>query len=292
MVSEEQNLPQRRFRPRFPPTAQWRVRATIKFPRLMVKTIPDILAQIVERKKLELCCRDEGVQRLAETSIANRRDFLKAITNHQPAIIAEIKQASPSKGLLAQQFNPVAIARAYEQGGAAALSVLTDEKHFRGSLADLESARAAVSLPVLRKDFTIDAYHVHEAAAHGADAILLIAAILTERQLRDFRELAEQYSMAALVEVHDEEELKPAVASGARLIGVNNRNLHTFEVNLETSLRLAEKIPAAVVKVAESGINTAENIGQLRSSGYQAFLIGEHLMKSGDPAAALRALLS
>jgi indole-3-glycerol phosphate synthase len=292
MVSEEQNLPQRRFRPRFPPTAQWRVRATIKFPRLMVKTIPDILAQIVERKKLELCCRDEGVQRLAETSIANRRDFLKAITNHQPAIIAEIKQASPSKGLLAQQFNPVAIARAYEQGGAAALSVLTDEKHFRGSLADLESARAAVSLPALRKDFTIDAYHVHEAAAHGADAILLIAAILTERQLRDFRELAEQYSMAALVEVHDEEELKPAVASGARLIGVNNRNLHTFEVSLETSLRLAEKIPAAVVKVAESGINTAENIGQLRSAGYQAFLIGEHLMKSGDPAVALRALLS
>jgi indole-3-glycerol phosphate synthase len=258
----------------------------------MVKTIPDILAQIVERKKLELLRHEDGLERLAEASIVNRRDFLKGLTSRQPAIIAEIKQASPSKGVLAKEFDPAAIASAYKQGGAAALSVLTDKKHFRGSLADLESARAAVSLPVLRKDFTIDAYHVHEAAAHGADAILLIAAILTERQLRDFRELAERYSMAALVEVHDEEELKPAIASGARLIGVNNRNLHTFEVSLETSLRLAEKIPAGVLRVAESGINTAEHIRQLRAAGYQAFLVGEHLMKSVDPAAALRALLS
>jgi len=258
----------------------------------MVKTIPDILAQIVEWKKLELSRREEGVEQLAEASIANRRLFLEALTNSEPAIIAEIKKASPSKGVLAEDFDPAAIARAYEQGGAAALSILTDEKHFHGSLSDLESARSAVDLPVLRKDFTIDPYHVHEAAAHGADAILLIAAILTERQMRDFRELAERYSMAALVEVHDEEELKPAIASGARIIGVNNRNLHTFEVNLETSLRLAEKIPAGVVKVAESGINTAQHIGQLRAVGYQAFLIGEHLMKSGDPSAALRALLS
>jgi indole-3-glycerol phosphate synthase len=258
----------------------------------MVKTIPDILAQIVERKKLELSRRDDGVERIAETSITRRRDFFKALNKHEPAIIAEIKKASPSKGVLAEEFDPAAIARSYEQGGAVALSVLTDEKHFHGSLSHLESARAAVSLPILRKDFTIDAYHVHEAAAHGADAILLIAAILTEWQMRDFRELAERYSMAALVEVHDEEELKPAIASGARLIGVNNRNLHTFEVNLETSLRLAEKIPAGVVRVAESGINSTQHIKQLRAAGYQAFLIGEHLMKSGDPAAALRALLS
>jgi len=258
----------------------------------MVKTIPDILAQIVERKKLELSRRDDGVERLAEASIANRRDFLKAITTNEPAIIAEVKKASPSKGVLAEEFDPATIAHAYEHGGAAALSVLTDEKHFQGSLSHLESARAAVSLPALRKDFTIDPYHVHEAAAHGADAILLIAAILTERQMRDFRELAGRYSMAALVEVHDEEELKPAIASGARMIGVNNRNLHTFEVSLETSLRLAETIPAGVVRVAESGINTAQHIKQLRAAGYQAFLIGEHLMKSGDPAAALRALLS
>jgi indole-3-glycerol phosphate synthase len=258
----------------------------------MVKTIPDILAQIVERKKLELSRRDDDVERLAEASIANRRSFFTVLAAREPAIIAEIKKASPSKGVLVEEFDPPAIARAYEQGGAAAISVLTDAKDFQGSLSHLESARSAVSLPALRKDFTIDAYHVHEAAAHSADAILLIAAILTERQLRDFRELAERYSMAVLVEVHDEEELKPAIASGARMIGVNNRNLHTFEVNLDTSLRLAEKIPAGVVKVAESGINTAQHIRQLRAAGYQAFLIGEHLMKSGDPAEALRALLS
>ena len=142
---------------------------------------------------------------------------------------------------MAEEFDPAAIARLYEQGGASALSVLTDEKHFQGSLSDLESARGAVALPALRKDFTIDPYHVHQAAAYGADAILLIAAILSERQMRDFRELAERYRMAALVEVHDEEELKPALASGARIVGVNNRNLHTFEVSLETSLRLAKK---------------------------------------------------
>jgi indole-3-glycerol phosphate synthase len=258
----------------------------------MVKTIPDILAQIVERKKVELSRREDDVEQLAEASVAHRRDFLKALTTRQPAIIAEIKKASPSKGVLAEEFDPAAIARTYEQGGAVGLSVLTDERHFQGSLSHLESAREAVSLPVLRKDFTIDAYHVHEAAAHKADAILLIAAILTERQMRDFRELAERYSMAALVEVHDEEELKPAIASGARMIGVNNRNLHTFEVSLETSVRLAEKIPAGVVKVAESGIDSAARVGQLRAAGYHAFLIGEHLMKSGDPASSLRALLS
>ena len=159
-------------------------------------------------------------------------------------------------------------------------------------MADLEAARAAVRVPVLRKDFTIDAYHVHQAAAHGADAILLIAAILSEREMRDFRELAERYGMAALVEVHGEEELGPAVASGARLIGVNNRNLHTFEVSLETALGLADKIPAGVVRVAESGIHSSADVRRLRAAGYQAFLVGEHLMKSGDPAAALRALLA
>jgi len=258
----------------------------------MVKALPDILAQIVEQKKLDLATREPGVEQLAEQSISGRRDFLGALTGRAPAVIAEIKKASPSKGLLASDFDPAAIARWYEEGGAAALSVLTDERHFLGSLADLESARAVVRLPVLRKDFTIDAYHVQQAAAHGADAILLIAAILTERQMRDFRELAERYRMTALVEVHDEEELKPAVASGARVIGVNNRNLHTFEVHLETALQLAEKIPAGVVRVAESGIHSSADVAGLRAAGYQAFLVGEHLMKSGDPAGALRALLS
>lgn len=258
----------------------------------MLKTIPDILAQIVEHKKAELVERVGGIALAAEGSVAHRRDFLAAITTSSPAIIAEIKQASPSGGVLMEDFDPAAIARAYQQGGAAALSVLTDAKHFKGSLADLESARAAVKLPALRKDFTIDSYHVHEAAAHGADAILLIAAILTERQMRDFRELAEGYRMSALVEVHDQEELQQAIASGARIIGVNNRNLHTFQVDLAVSLRLAEKIPAGVAKVAESGIHSAADILRLREVGYQAFLVGEHLMKAPDPAQALRALLS
>ena len=258
----------------------------------MVKALPDILATIVEQKKLELGVRETDVEARAERSVAGRRDFLGALTAHTPAVIAEVKKASPSRGLLAGSFDPPSIARCYEQGGAAALSVLTDEKHFLGSLADLEAARAAVRVPVLRKDFTIDSYHVQQAAAHGADAILLIAAILSERELRDFRELAERYGMAALVEVHGEEELGPAVASGARLIGVNNRNLHTFEVSLETALGLADKIPAGVVRVAESGIHSSADLRRLRAAGYQAFLVGEHLMKSGDPAAALRALLA
>jgi len=224
--------------------------------------------------------------------MAGRRDFAGAITRSDPAVIAEIKRASPSRGVLSENFEPAAIAGAYQRGGAAALSVLTDEKHFGGSLSDLESARAAVALPVLRKDFTIDRYHVHEAAAHGADAILLIAAILTEREMRDLRELAEDYRMTALVEIHDEEELKPAVDSGARIIGVNNRDLRTFEVNLNVSLRLADEIPGGVVRVAESGIHCAADVRLLHAAGYQAFLVGEHLMKSSDPGRALQALLS
>jgi|SRR5579871_1187885 len=257
----------------------------------MVKAVPGILAQIVEKKKLELSRREAGVERRAADSVSGRRDFLAALTGSKPAVIAEIKQASPSRGCLTETFDPAATAKGYETGGAAALSVLTDQQYFRGSLADLAQARSAVALPVLRKDFTIDTYHVHEAAAHGADAILLIAAILTERQMRDFRELAESYRMAALVEVHDAEELAPALDSGARIVGVNNRDLSTFEVHLDTALRLAPKIPSGVVRVAESGIHSAADVRYLSDAGYQAFLVGEHLMKSPDPAAALRALL-
>ncbi len=258
----------------------------------MLKALPDILATIVEQKKLDLAVRDVDIEERAERSISQRRDFLAALSGPATAVIAEIKKASPSKGTFTSEFNPATIACLYQQGGAAALSVLTDEKHFQGSLSDLESARAAVRVPVLRKDFTIDAYHVHQAAAYGADAILLIAAILSEREMRDFRELAEHYGMAALVEVHSAEELEPALASGARVIGVNNRNLHTFEVSLDTSMRLAEKIPSGVLRVSESGIHSSADVRQLRSAGYQAFLVGEHLMKSGDPVGALRALLA
>jgi len=207
-------------------------------------------------------------------------------------VIGEIKKASPSKGVFTEHFDPASNARMYASGGAAALSVLTDREFFHGSLSDLEIARAAVSVPVLRKDFTLDELHVIEAAAHGADAILLIVALLEERSLRDLRELAARYRMAALVEVHDAYELETALASGAEIVGVNNRNLHTFDVSLETSLQLAAKIPAHVVKVSESGIHSRADVARLAGAGYQAFLVGEHLMKSADPSAALRELRS
>lgn len=258
----------------------------------MVKAVPGILAEIIERKKVELLDRKPGLELRAEESIAGRRDFRAALLARSTAVIAEIKKASPSKGVISDQFDPPAIARAYEQGGAAALSVLTDREYFQGRLEDLEAAREAVSVPVLRKDFTTDEYHVVEAAAHGADAILLIAAVLDGGQLRRYRELAGQYRMAALVEVHDAEELAMAIDSGATIIGVNNRNLQTFEVSLEVALRLAEGIPDSVVKVAESGIHSAADIARLREAGYRGFLVGEHLMRSGDPERALKALLA
>jgi len=258
----------------------------------MAVVVPDILARIVDHKRTEL--RNTSEQRAElERDAADRKDvrnFRASLAASSPAIIAEIKKASPSKGIFAEEFDPAAIAGQYWSGGAAALSVLTDREFFQGSLDDLQSARSAVEVPVLRKDFTIDEFHVIEAAARGADAILLIAALLDESQLRRFRELAGHYRMAALVEVHDEAELDRALGSGAQIVGVNNRNLHTFEVTLETSLRLAEKIPSGVVKVTESGIHSSADVKKL--SGYDAFLVGEHLMKSSDPAAALRELRS
>jgi indole-3-glycerol phosphate synthase len=259
----------------------------------MAVAVPGILARIVDHKRAALA-RQASSRAGLERRAADRlgvRDFRQALTSRRPAILAEIKKASPSKGVLAGKFDPASIARMYAEGGAAALSVLTDEEFFQGALADLEAARTAVALPVLRKDFTIDEFHVIEAAAHGADAILLIAAILSVAEMRRFRELAGQFHMAALAEVHDEDELAAALDSGAGIIGVNNRNLHTFEVSLETSLRLAEKMPVNVVKVAESGIHSRQDVERLQASGFQAFLVGEHLMKAADPAAALRALL-
>ena len=261
----------------------------------MTETVPDILARIVAAKQEEVArnlpLRD-GWERQAADNAGSRRDFRAALASRAIAVIAEIKRASPSKGLLAADFDPPRTARQYEAGGAAALSVLTDARYFQGSLADLGAARAAVSLPALRKDFTIDASQVVEAAAGGADAILLIAAILEERQIRDLRELAAQYRMAALVEVHDARELEVAAGAGADIIGVNNRNLSTFQVTLETSLRLAEHMPAGALRVAESGIGSADDVRRLREAGFTAFLVGEHLMKSADPAAALRELVA
>lgn len=258
----------------------------------MVKAVPDILARIVDQKKAGARRITRQLESEAERSLKGRRDFAAALTGNTPAIISEIKKASPSRGVLATDFDPAATAAAYEKGGAAALSVLTDGPNFQGNLDHLEAARAAVNIPVLRKDFTIGEFDVIEAAASGADAILLIAAILDEKQLRDYRELAASYGMAALVEVHNEAELGIAIASGAHIIGVNNRNLHTFEVSLDVALRLAAYIPQSAIRVAESGIHSAADVHKLAAAGYTAFLIGEHLMKSGDPAAALQALLA
>ncbi len=262
---------------------------------LMTAGVPDILSRIIEQKRADLrrllSLRPE-LERQAEVGVEARRDFKAALTNSPPAIIAEIKKASPSKGVLVRDYQPRAIARAYAEGGAAALSVLTDESFFQGSLADLTGARAEVTLPVLRKDFTIDEFHVVEAAAHGADAVLLIAAVLDTTRLAALRRVAGTYRMTAIVEVHDERELDSALESGAEIIGVNNRNLHTFEVSLETSLRLASRIPERVVRVSESGIHSAGDVRRLRDAGYEAFLVGEHLMTSGNPAETLRALRS
>jgi indole-3-glycerol phosphate synthase len=258
----------------------------------MVQAVPGILSRIVEHKRERLAALAESRAEL-ESRASRRtrgREFRSALKSGRPAIIGEIKKASPSKGVLAASFDPGSIAGLYASGGAGALSVLTDREFFEGSLEDLEAARAAVSLPVLRKDFTIDELHVIEAAAHGADAILLIAAILDVAELRRFRELGARYHMAALVEVHNEAELDAALESGAEIVGVNNRDLNTFEVTLDTSLRLVRQIPDSVVRVSESGIHSRADIERLEGVGFHAFLVGEHLMKSSDPTAALRAL--
>lgn len=213
-----------------------------------------------------------------------------------PAVIAEIKKASPSKGLIRADFDVEWIARRYKAGGAACLSVLTDEPFFQGSLRNLELASGAVSLPCLRKDFMVDEYQIVEARAHRADAILLIAAALSNEEMKGFAAKARGLELDVLVEVHTGDELDRVLdalgETGADAIGVNNRDLKTFDVRLERSLELVERIPAAVVRVAESGIGSAEDIGRLRGAGFDAFLIGESLMRQADPGAALKTLLA
>jgi indole-3-glycerol phosphate synthase len=261
----------------------------------MVHAVPDILARIAGHKRGEIAAiahLRHDFERRAQQSLPGRRDFAAALRGRSPAIIAEIKQASPSKGVFTTRFDPSAIAPQYAAGGAAALSVLTDQEFFRGSLADLAAARDSVSLPVLRKDFTLDEVQIAEAAAHQADAILLIAALHDAASLRRLREYAESWQLAVLVEVHDGDELSSAIDSGATILGVNNRNLHSFEVTLETSLTLAGRMPAGALLVSESGIHSRADVGRLLAAGYHAFLVGEHLMKSSDPAQAVRELAS
>ncbi len=227
------------------------------------------------------------------------RDWAAALRQRAaagPAIIAEIKKASPSKGVIREDFDVGWLARRYQAGGATALSVLTDEPYFQGSLHNLELASEAVELPCLRKDFMVDAYQIVEARAHRADAILLIAAALTPAEMKRFAGAAHDLDLDVLVEVHTVAELDTVLdalgENGADAIGVNNRDLKTFEVRLETSLALVDRIPASVVRVAESGISTVDDLARLRAAGFDAFLIGESLMRQPDPAQALAALLA
>jgi indole-3-glycerol phosphate synthase len=212
------------------------------------------------------------------------------------AVIAEIKKASPSRGLIRADFDPAWLASRFRAGGAAALSVLTDEPYFQGSLRNLELASAAAPLPCLRKDFMIDEYQIVQARVHRADAVLLIAAALTDAELKHLAEVADGFSLDVLVEVHTDDELNRALnvlgETGAQAIGVNNRDLRTFEVTLETSMALVERIPPSLVRVTESGILTADDIARLRTAGFDAFLIGESLMRQPDPGAALADLLA
>jgi indole-3-glycerol phosphate synthase len=207
------------------------------------------------------------------------------------AVIAELKKASPSRGLIRADFRPLELARDLERGGAAALSVLTDQQFFQGSLDYLREASASTSLPCLRKDFIVDEFQIVEARANRADAILLIVAALDQKELVSLAGIARSHSLDVLCEAHDETELQRALDAGCDLIGINSRDLRTFEVNLKTAFQLAEKIPATCVRVAESGIQSGADLARLRSAGYEAFLIGESLMKAERPGEALAKLI-
>jgi len=252
-----------------------------------------ILDTIVARKKEEVVAlRRRGLPRM-EQPVAQPRGFIRALTAAPGlAIIAEAKKASPSKGVIQPDFDPVRIAQNYLTGGAHCLSVLTDVDFFQGALEYIPLVRAAVPLPVLRKDFIIDPLQIEEAHAVGADAILLIAAILDLGQLRDYRLLAESLDMDVLVEVHDQSELEAALAAESRLIGINNRNLNDFSVSLETTFRLRQLIPAAIPVVSESGITTVDEIKRLKAAGVTAALIGESLMRAGHQDLLLREFLA
>jgi len=258
----------------------------------------DILKKILARKREEI---DERRARIALAELAARavdaappRGFAAAlqakIAAGSAAVIAEVKKASPSRGVMRADFRPADIALSYAASGAACLSVLTDVDFFQGADAYLQQARAACALPALRKDFIIDAYQVHEARALGADCILLIVAALDDAALVELSALAQALGMDVLVEVHDADELDRALATPARLIGINNRNLRTFDTRLETTLDLRARVPADRLLVTESGIHTRADVARLRAAGVHAFLVGEAFMRAGDPGAELRRL--
>ncbi|MBI5598802.1 MAG: indole-3-glycerol phosphate synthase TrpC [Deltaproteobacteria bacterium] len=258
---------------------------------------PAVLKEILGHKKGEVSSakRARGLDELKrQANLAPAaRDFASALKRKDRVnIIAEVKKASPSKGVIREDFDPAAIAGIYEASGAAAVSVLTDKRYFMGSLADLESVRRHVAgIPVLRKDFLIDPYQVFESRAAGADAVLFIVAALERGELRELLDLSRSLGMNALVETHTEEEISEALTAGAEIIGINNRDLKTFKTDISTTARLAGKIPGDRIAVSESGINTADDIRTLRAAGVNAFLVGEALMREKDIAGKLKELV-
>ena len=263
-------------------------------------TMHDVLQRILARKREEVAER-QGRVPLAElrartADAAPTRGFADAIAEKiasgQAAVIAEIKKASPSQGVIRADFAPPAIARSYAEHGATCLSVLTDVDFFQGSDAFLQQARAACALPVLRKDFIVDAWQLHEARALGADCVLLIAAALDDVQLAEYAFLAAELGMDALIEVHDLDELERALPVPARLLGINNRNLRSFEVSLDTTLALKDAVPADRVLVTESGIRNRDDVARMRAAGVHALLVGETFMRQPDPGGALQDLFA
>ncbi len=260
----------------------------------------DILEKIVEVKHQEVQAalkrKSLALVRADAESRVLSRDFLGAmrakVAAGLPAVIAEVKKASPSKGVLRADFVPADIAQSYAEHGAACLSVLTDKQFFQGGIDDLKQARASCDLPVLRKDFMVDAYQIYEARAAGADCILLIAACLDDAQLRDLEALALSLNMAVLVEVHDGAELDRALALKTPLLGINNRNLKTFEVSLQTALDLKARVPADRLLVTESGISSAADVQRMRNAGVHAFLVGEAFMRAPEPGQVLAELFA
>jgi len=251
-----------------------------------------VLGRIVDAHRRAAAEDTRTLDELERAALAARpvRPFRAALAAPGMGVIAEIKRRSPSKGDLAPDLVPAVLAKAYANGGADCLSVLTDVEFFGGSVDDLAEARTACDLPILRKDFTVAEADVYDARAMGADAVLLIVAALTAPELSAFRQLANELDMAALVEVHDEDELQRALDAGAKLVGVNQRDLRTFEVDPARAERLAEVMPPGVVKVAESGIRDAADVSRLAACGYDAILVGESFVTSADPAAAVRTL--
>jgi indole-3-glycerol phosphate synthase len=254
-----------------------------------------ILDKIIETKKVELeqLTTEVPLARVREAASAmmSTRDFKAALSSRQCAIIAEIKRRSPSKGLLRGDLNAVTMAELYERNGAAAVSVLTDKTFFGGDIQDLTDVRKKIAIPILRKDFVIDAYQIYEARAAGADAVLLIAAVLKDGRLAEFIELAESLRIAALVEIHSREELDRALSARAEIIGINNRDLKTFKTDLKVSLDMAPLIPEKCLAVSESGISGRKDIQELMNAGIHAFLVGELLMTAPDAGMRLKELM-